>query len=229
MLNTGGILRHICFYRRIGTLPIKKMKRISLKYFSIMIAVILISLTASSCHHSQTPTSPVNNDLINFKDFSVSAEIVGLSTFVRGTVFVKGTEDKPGEHHVQIAAWTEIDEMDWGGISFYIPRGWEVTDITSDYPQGSPKPEEYIGIWHTEAEEENFNTFVEIGHTKFRPGLNQGGKGNLIIELAPILTKQELPEILEIRIGAGSKGEYTVNPVVETISIPLNTRANGDD
>jgi hypothetical protein len=197
-------------------------KTFYLIYLSILIVVSFIGLTVLSCNRPVEYSSPANQDLANFKDFSVNAGSVGLNTNVRGTIFVKGNNsDRINECTVQIIALIEIDDEDWGGVSFYIPDGWRITGISSDYPRGNPVPEAYTSSWHTAADMD-FPTFVEIGHTKFRSDLNQGGTGSLIIELAPVHTTRELPENLKIKIGVGSKGEVILNPVVETIQVPLN-------
>jgi hypothetical protein len=198
------------------------MKKISLKYLPMLVIVFLISLTVLSCHNPIIPSYSSNNDVINYREFYLSAENVSLDTFTRGTIFVRGDIEKPEERRVQIAAWVEIDTADWGGVSFNIPQGWEVTHIASDYPQGNPKPETYTSTLRTESENVKYHRIVEIGCTRHGAAKPQGGKGNLIIELAPESPEQELPENVEILIGVGSKDDYILNPVHETFEVLLN-------
>jgi hypothetical protein len=199
------------------------MKRTWLRIFMILAAVLPIGLTGSSCHNPVIPSYPVNNDLINYESFSLSAEEVGLKTATGGTIFVRGDKEKSEDRRIEISAWVEIDAADWGGVSFNIPRGWEVTHVASDYPQGNSKPETYATVLQTESPKEKYNRIVEIGNTRHGAAAPQGGKGNLIIELAPKSSKQALPENIEVLIGVGSKDDYILNPVGETIEVPLNT------
>jgi hypothetical protein len=204
------------------------MKITGIKYLSLLVVVFVVGLAALSCRQSPMPSSPVNNDLINYRSFFVSAESVDLDTFTRGTIFVRGDKEKPEERRVQISAWVEIDAADWGGVSFSIPQGWKVTHIASDYPRGNPEPETYTGILQTESEHVQYHRIVEVGCTRHGAAEPQGGKGNLIIELAPESPEQELPENLEILIGAGSEDDYILNPVHETFEVPLNIDYSAD-
>jgi hypothetical protein len=197
------------------------MRKICLEFLAILIVVFMVSLAALSCHNPIIPSSPVNSDLINYRSFFLSAENIGLDTFTRGTIFVIGDIEKEGERRVQISAWLEIDSTDWGGVGFYIPQGWDITQITSDYPQENPEPETYITTLHTEADRP-FDTGVHVGATKYGAPELQGGKGNLIIELAPESSEQELPENFQTLIGVGSEYDYVMNPIHETFEVPLN-------
>jgi len=190
--------------------------------FLVLPAILLFSLMLVSCHNPIIPGYSSNNDVINYKEFYLSAANVSLDTCVRGTIFVRGDMEKPEDRRVQITAWVEIDAADWGGIGFGIPQGWEVTGITSDYPQGNPKPESYITTLHT-ASDEAFDTFVHIGATKYGAPEVQGGEGSVIIELVPKDKKQELPESFKTIIGIGSKYDYIFHPVYETYEVPLHT------
>ena len=198
------------------------MKKISLKHLPILIIVFLVSLTALSCHSPIIPTPASNNDVLSYKEFYLSAENVSLVTKVGGTVYIKGAIEKPEDRRVQISAWMEIDSNDWGGIGFGFPQGWEITGITSDYPQGNPKPESYIGTM-SRAPGEEIVTYINIGNTKYGAPEVQGGKGSIIIELAPKEKTQEFPENFQIVIGIGSKYDYIVHPVHETYEVPLNS------
>jgi hypothetical protein len=194
----------------------------SLKYFLICIVIFVAGTGILSCQSSTGSTSATNNDVINYRDFYLSAESVNLTTFTEGTIFVRGDKEKPKERWIQISARVDIDVMDWGGVSFNIPQGWEVNTAVSDYPQGNPNPENYTQILRTGSKEVKYHRIIEVGHTRFRAVKSQGGKGSLIIELIPESPGEELPETIEILIGIGSKGDYTSSPVHETFEIPLN-------
>jgi hypothetical protein len=49
-------------------------------------------------------------------------EILNLNTEVRGTIFIKGNEDRPREPTLQIAGNVEVDPNDLGGDGFYLPE-----------------------------------------------------------------------------------------------------------
>jgi hypothetical protein len=202
--------------------PGNYMKRISWKYITALVIVLVISLMALSCTSPVTPSSHVNNDTISYRDFSLRAESVNLDTLTRGTIFVRGNKEKSGERRVQISAWVEIDAADWGGVSFSIPLGWEVPSIVSDYPQGNPKPETYTSMLQTESKLETYNRIVEIGCTIHGAAKPQGGQGNVIIELVPKSAKQDIGENLEILIGVGSANGYILGPVHAVIQVPLH-------
>jgi hypothetical protein len=196
------------------------MKRINLKYLSVLVIIFLIGLIALSCHNPTIPSPSSNNDVINYKDFFLSAEKVNLNTLTRGTIFVRGDIKKPEAVRILISAWVEIDTADWGGVSFNIPQGWEVNSIISDYPQGNSKPENYIATLQTESPNEQYQRIIEIGCTRHGAAEPQGGEGNVLIELAP--KSSELPENFETIIGVGSENDYILNPVHDTIQVPLN-------
>ncbi|MDD5038733.1 MAG: hypothetical protein PHN78_05390 [Dehalococcoidales bacterium] len=198
------------------------MKKISLKHLPILIIVSLVSLIASSCHSPIVLTPASNNDVISYKEFYLSAENVSLSTKVRGTIYIKGDMEKTEDRRVQISAWMEIDSNDWGGIGFSFPQGWEITGITSDYPQGNPKPESYIGTM-SRAPGDEIVTYINIGNTKYGAPDVKGGKGSIIIELAPEEKKPELPENFHVVIGIGSKYDYILHPIYETYEVPMST------
>jgi hypothetical protein len=201
------------------------MKRGFMKKSSLIVLLVIvtvISLAALSCHNPITPSYSSNKDVINYRDFYLSAENVSLTTMTGGTIFVRGDTEKPEERMVQITAWMEIDPADWGGVSFSIPQGWKVENIASDYPQGNPKPEEYITVIQTAANR-TFNKVIHVGTTKLGAPKELGGNGNLIIELAPESGKEELGENFQTIIAVGSKYDYIINPVHETYEVPLNT------
>jgi hypothetical protein len=103
-----------------------------------------------------------------------------------------------------------------------VPQGWEIIHIASDYPQGNPEPETYITTLHTEADKP-FDTMICVGATKYGAPKLQGGKGNVIIELAPESPEQELPDNFQTLIGVGSKYDYIIGPVHEIFEVPLHT------
>jgi hypothetical protein len=194
---------------------------LSLKYVAIFLVLTLFGLISISCRGaSSNPPYQVNTELINFKDFFISAESINLGTSVRGTIFVKGDIKNPKERIIQIAAWVEVDPNDWGGVGFYIDHPWKVTSVSTDFPQGNTKPEQQFRIFTSG--DPSAPLYLTIGNSKDSPSNGRGGKGSVIMELGPISSEQNLPENLEMTVGVGSKGENIQNPVSETIMVPLN-------
>lgn len=201
------------------------------KYILAGLCLLIIIAGAVSCRSAGKPAASTNGDVLNYQDFFLSAEEVGLTTFTRGTAFVRGDRDNPEEMRVQIAARVEIDTADFGGVSFNIPQGWKAETVVSDYPQGNPNPEIYTVTLQTADETVTWPVIVEVGRTSHGAGAGnpQGGTGNLIIELSPAVSGGELPEDIDILIAAGSREPSTVDAVHETFSVPLhpNNRTTG--
>jgi hypothetical protein len=199
----------------------RNVKYRGLKYLLALALVPVMAIAAASCGSSRVAISPVNDDVISYRDFSLNAASVGLSTMTEGTIFVRGSEEKAGERRVQISAQVEIDPADWGGVSFNIPVGWEVSSVTSDYPQGNPHPENYTSVLYTGSTEGQYQRIVEIGNTKHGADEPQGGIGSVIIELVPMSDNKDIGESLEIGIAVGSAEGYIMGPVNDVFTISL--------
>jgi hypothetical protein len=198
------------------------LNRHTVKGVVVLPVLLILGLLAISCGGQDLLSVTVSNDdLIASQDFSLSADSVNLTTSVLGTVFVEGDAAKPEERRVTIIASVEIDPRDWGGVGFYIDQAaWDVTNFTSDYPQGSPDPDEWAQLWTKAVDPRGFEKMITIGKALY-PDTSGGGTGNVIIELAPF-PGEDLPENFEMTIGIGSKGDHILNPVDEDISVPVN-------
>ncbi|HSW58861.1 MAG TPA: hypothetical protein VLH15_10685 [Dehalococcoidales bacterium] len=194
----------------------------SLTKYSIIITGLLILFAAMSCSNTQSSNSRVNSSVINFRHFDLNAQTVGLRTSAKGTIFVEGDIKKSDKRSVKILASIEIDPDDWGGVTFYTPQEWKVTNFDTDYPQGNPHPEKYASIWN---EGGSTKAMICIS-TYLRTPQTGGGGGNVILQLEPASQEQKLPENLEIGVGIGSKGDKSgggiVGPISIIISIPLH-------
>lgn len=194
------------------------MKFGSATKFLIAIAILCLSVTALSCSNNNASTYiPSNEGVVNSKDFCVSSNTTALKTSARGTIFVE--KDKSNNYKAQIVAWVEIDPMDWGGVSFTIPFGWEVTSRTSSYLNSSNN----ITMWETSDREfSKWHQMVEIGTSRdYIP--QGGGSGSVIIELAANPQGQEPSEALAIMVGVGSDES---NETIEMAEVTEN-RSDG--
>jgi hypothetical protein len=191
------------------------------KYSAALFLLLLLGIGSISCSSHNDDDIFANVNVINYKDFFLSAESLGLTSSIRGTIFIKGDVNQPNQRHAQISAWIELDPQDWGGVGFYLKEGsgWEVTSVTTDYPQGYPVPETETFVFTSD-----WNRSVAIGRQwPWRERKNHpGGKGSFIMELDPDHTKKDLPEDFTIGISIGSKYDYIVGPVNETVQVPLN-------
>jgi hypothetical protein len=193
------------------------MKRLTAAtYLSIFSVLILLCLVATSCRGPITGEYAANKDVLNFRDFSLNTDSVGLTTTVNGTIFVKGNSQKTDSRQMQISARVEIDPRDWGGVGFYVPDGWKVSSIHSDYPQGDRQPERYTTILKFRERAEIF-----IGNSQLSADRG-GGEGSVVIELEPLSSKTDLAGSAEIVIAAGSSGKIVQGPVSKKIVVPLN-------
>lgn len=187
--------------------------------------LLIISLTFVSCDRlnpTTTVDSVSNSDLINYQDFTLSAESVNLTSSVEGTVFVEGDIKKSKDRHVTICARVAIDPEDWGGVGVYVEQTeWNITNFTSNYPEDNPDPDEWAQIW-TKTVKDGSEKWITIGKSDSPSEPSGGGAGTFIIEFDPVSGTDDLPEDFEVVIGVGSKDGYVLNPVSENISVPLN-------
>ena len=192
-------------------------------FLSLLVFLALVSGATSCNNNDDTQGDLTNRGVINTQNFSLDTESVGLETQVHGSIFVIGGSEEPEDLRLRIVAWLEIDPDDFGGVSFSFPRGWEVSDIVSDYPQGAENPQYYVSCWQTTDTDEEWPLMMQIGHSKFDSAIAGGGQGALIFELKPDPSLQEIPESLGILAGAGSRGEYTVYPCYQIFNIALSS------
>jgi hypothetical protein len=189
------------------------MKNNLLKYLAVLALVPVISIMAASCGKAASTPAKVNQDVIASWSFSLDAASVSLTTKTSGTIFAKSNDARKNDRKVVISARVEIDPADWGGVSFSIPKGWEVSAVTSDYPQGEPNPESHTSTIYTGSTQGEYQRIVEIGNTKHGAAEPQGGVGSVIIELVPMPGNQAIGDSVEIGIAVGSSEGYIAGPV----------------
>jgi len=197
------------------------MKRI------LLAAIVIIATTAVSCDYNrgfQPSEYTTNENIIKSQSFYVSSESTDLDTWISGTIFLSG-EDGIVEH-AKIVAMVQVDPEDWGGISFLVPYGWRIADITSSYPEvENVDPVASIHMMYTGGKAESYgfeyNECIIVGdYPSFTP--TGGGKGTVIIELnAP---EDASIETFNILVGVGSNIKNGVKigyPDYRVIEIPL--------
>ena len=183
----------------------------TLKILASLALVTALGLAPACAKTAATPAQ-VNENVIAFWGFNLDAASVNLATQTIGAIFAKSSGDNKDGRKVVISARLSIDVADWAGVSFSIPAGWEVSSVTTDYPQGSSNPQNHTTIIYTGSMQEEFQRVVEIGNTKHGAAEPQGGTGSVIIELVPMPDNKD-SDTLEIGIAVGSSGEDIAGPV----------------
>lgn len=188
------------------------------KYFIIWILFLLLlalfSFTAFNSEKEKNSAAMINQDLIQVKEFEVSTNLSDSSTTAKGNVYVQKLQDQT---RITIVASVVIGENDWGGISFYIPKGWTISSALSSYPDGSSSnaTSNNATIWNTADTESKWKSYVEIGRSQTQAPTS-GGTGTVFLEL----TSDENPSISDnfsLLVSVGSEIKDGV-PIVGTAS-----------
>jgi hypothetical protein len=192
----------------------------------VIIIMILITTVNSGCNQElDSPDLVTNEKIIQSKDFYVNSESTELETSVRGTVFLSGEEGIP--EHAQIVALIEIDPDDWGGVGIHLSDKWNISSITSSYPEDKREkiPKDYVSVWTTDEETKHgWNKMIEIGRDSSRWTPTGGGKGVVVIELDINKETISTSDEFSMTVGVGSKekdGIRSVHPDWKLIEIPI--------
>jgi len=184
--------------------------------------IIALVLALSACHSQQQPQNIVNSGVINFHDFSLDASSIGLSTRAGGTVFVKGDLEKPQDITVQAVLEVELDPEDWGGVGLYFPEGWRVSGSSTSLVQiGDPYYSDLVSILTNGAPEKGGRQWVAVGYRPDRSGPGTKLRGTVVIDADFVWENRPTPEVLQLKVAAGSKDGYIMNPVSLDVSVPL--------
>ncbi len=190
---------------------------------AIMVLILLTTISCINDHSTNSSDVKPNQNIIQCKGFHVSSESTDLETSVRGTIFLSGSHREPD--HAYIVAWVEIDPNDWGGVVFYIPDGWQVSNKTSSYPEGdnNNNPANYITQWNTASKEYDHDCMIEIGTN--RSGTIGGGIGSVVIEIDATKQIKSSYKVFSIIVGVGcdeKDGVKIMHPDSELIEVPID-------
>lgn len=188
-----------------------------------IIFVFLFTSIMSACEQNDKSMKKIitNEKILSSKEFQVTSTSTDLQTSINGTVFLSGEN---GEiDHAQIVSMIEIDLNDWGGIVFYTPKNWNISKITSSYPEKNDgkDPKHYEDTWSTENPKADFNKRIEIGTNRYTP--TGGGKGTVVIELDASEEIETTSDTFNILVGVGSTEEEankSIHPDSKLIKIP---------
>ncbi len=179
----------------------------------MLLFLSLFSLAACSSNKEKDSSTKINQNTIQIKEFEVSTELSDSNTVAKGNVYVQNSHDNV---RITIVASIIIGENDWGGVSFLIPAGWNISSALSSFPYGSGnEASNNAAIWNTADTESEWKSFVEIGqnHSQTPTG---GGEGTVFLEL----TRDEnaaISDDFSLLVSVGSELTEGV-PVVGTVS-----------
>ncbi|UUX91145.1 hypothetical protein [Methanoplanus endosymbiosus] len=198
---------------------------------SVIVVLVIISVAviySGILSGNNSGDNPVENkDIIQIRGFSVNTDSTELTTSAKGTLFIKGSEGIP--ENIQIVAGIEIDPEDWGGVAFYIPDGWHISDITSSFPEnktGAMPPEYYVATWTPAEYESEWSAMIEVGrdHTFMPVG---GGTGTVLIDLVPDKNAVNMSWNSNISVVVGSDEKNGVRICgTDSIGIPISVMDN---
>jgi len=196
------------------------------KKFKIYILLIICALLIlGGCKNpgisNKSDDTIVNDSIIKTSGFNISSSSTELNTSAKGTVFAKGINGNV--ENIQIIALIEIDYNDWGGVTFYIPDDWNISSITSSFPENESQknPGDYISTLTTADSKYELNKMIEIGKNRNYIPMG-GGMGTVVIDLS-LEDVEDKPETFNMVIGVGSDetdGVMIDNP--DSISIELS-------
>jgi len=195
----------------------------------------MLSSLGISCSERTIAPATVNKSVLSSQDFALDAQSVNLSTKISGTVFVTGDAQHPKARHVTISAHIETDGADLGGIEMHFSPGWNITNITTNYPQvpgrtsGIKSSDHYIYANRapTGASPPAFAIWIGAKWVG-QEGMPWDATGNILIELDPSPELKILTDYFEINAGLGYKisdnGNQVISPVKQMFQVPLNPR-----
>lgn len=199
-----------------GLIEFKKNKKILgwvlvvVFILSVLVAILLMQMNKTESNEQTAPL--VNPNIITSQNFEVSATSNNLTTSAQGTIFVKD------DRSLQIVSSFVIDSNDWGGLAFYIPNGWRISNIFTSYPE-QQKDVTPIHIWHST--NGLWDAMIEVGRNREYKA-TKGGSGTIIIDLTPPSHASSVNEVL-INVEVGSSNEEGVKKMgTDFIEIPIS-------
>ncbi|NWL89445.1 hypothetical protein DMN77_17980 [Paenibacillus sp. 79R4] len=168
----------------------------------ILLIAIVAAVVVWQSNQEKLYDAKANVNLVQIKKFHISSDSTELKTFAEGTMFVQGSNGSAEQ--VQIVAQIEVDPNDWGGVAFYIPHDWYISEITSSFPEKSAlKPLDYMSRWTTADTDSKWRAWVEIGRDRSYKPIG-GGKGTIVIDVVPDKKMNPSAELFNLGIEVGS-------------------------
>ena len=155
------------------------------------------------------------------KNFNISTDLSTDNTSAVGDIYFQ----KSADHiTVTILASINIGANDWAGVSFYIPKGWEISNILSSYPDDNMASEKSEAVvWSTEDADYLWDSYIEIGHD-YNQQPTGGGKGTVLLELVNNENNSDADSFtLMVTVGSDMQNDSAIigtNTLTIEIDIP---------
>ncbi len=192
------------------------------KFCFICCMLLLIALLLAGCIQDMATTNtPINQNLLQVKNFNISTDLATDNTSAVGDIYFQ----KSADHiTVTILASINIGANDWGGVSFYIPKGWEISNILSSYPDDNMASEKSEAVvWSTEDADYLWDSYIEIGHD-YNQQPTGGGKGTVLLELVNNENNSDADSFtLMVTVGSDMQNDSAIigtNTLTIEIDIP---------
>ena len=192
------------------------------KFCFICCMLLLIALLLAGCIQDMATTNtPINQNLLQVKNFNISTDLATDNTSAVGDIYFQ----KSADHiTVTILASINIGANDWAGVSFYIPKGWEISNILSSYPDDNMASEKSEAVvWSTEDADYLWDSYIEIGHD-YNQQPTGGGKGTVLLELVNYENNSDADSFtLMVTVGSDMQNDSAIigtNTLTIEIDIP---------
>lgn len=192
------------------------------KFCFICCMLLLIALLLAGCIQDMATTNtPINQNLLQVKNFNISTDLATDNTSAVGDIYFQ----KSADHiTVTILASINIGANDWAGVSFYIPKGWEISNILSSYPDDNMASEKSEAVvWSTEDADYLWDSYIEIGHD-YNQQPTGGGKGTVLLELVNNENNSDADSFtLMVTVGSDMQNDSAIigtNTLTIEIDIP---------
>jgi hypothetical protein len=178
--------------------------------YSLLLLIALITCatyltTQLIAKHGEPANEVISNiNYMNSASFHISADSTQLKTSASGTVFVQGEKRKVD--HVSIVAAVDVDPDDWGGVAFYIPDHWKVSNVLSSYSENNEQTisSDHVTTWTTASTNSEWKAWIEIGRDRtYKP--TGGGSGTVVIDLVYDNAGEPMPDSIEFAIEVGGR------------------------
>ena len=196
------------------------------KFSFICSLILLISLLLTACTKQEraAANTPVNENLLQVENFNISTNLAADNTSAMGDIYFQKTAERIT---VTILASINIGANDWGGVGFYIPKGWDISNILSSYPDGNiPNDKIEAVIWSTEDTDSPWDSYLEIGH-EYNQQPTGGGKGTVLLELVNNVNNIDV-DSFALMVTVGSEMQNGI-PIIGTNSLTIETELPSTD
>lgn len=198
-----------------------------MKKFSFICGLILVIsplLTACAKQEGVTVNNPVNQNLLQVENFNISTDLATDNTSAVGDIYFRKTAERIT---VTILVSINIGANDWGGVAFYIPKGWDISNILSSYPDVNiPNKKSEAVIWSTEDADSPWGSYIEIGHEHNQQPTG-GGKGTVLLEL--VNNENNIDAVsFALMVTVGSEIQNGI-PSIGTNSLTIETELPSTD